>query len=98
MVRVADAVLRAIAEAIAAQPAERGGALLGPPGRRLVSRFVPDPLPGESSAWRPSRALAAEVRAREQQEGLEWKGLVHSHPAGLDAPTAQDAREARAAL
>jgi molybdopterin/thiamine biosynthesis adenylyltransferase len=97
-IRVADGVLRAIAASIGARAPERGGALLGPPGRLLVTAFEPDPEPGASAAWSPSRALAARVRAREEGDGLEWKGLVHSHPAGVDRPSAQDAREAAAAL
>jgi len=97
-IRVADGVLRAIAAEIGARAPERGGALLGPPGRPLVTAFEADPEPGASAAWSPSRALAARVRAREEGEGLEWKGLVHSHPAGVDHLSAQDAREVAAAL
>ncbi|HEX8907856.1 MAG TPA: Mov34/MPN/PAD-1 family protein, partial [Anaeromyxobacteraceae bacterium] len=93
-VAVGDWVLRAVAGDLAAQAPERGGALLGPPGRPLVSRYLPDPEGAVTArSWAPSRALAAQVKEVERTEELELKGLVHSHPRGLDAPSAQDALE-----
>ena len=93
-VAVGDWVLRALEGDLAAHPPERGGALLGPPGRPLVTSYLPDPE-GASTArsWAPSRALAARVKEVERAEGLELKGLAHSHPRGFDAPSAQDALE-----
>jgi molybdopterin/thiamine biosynthesis adenylyltransferase len=91
---LADWVLRAIEAGIAAHPPERGGALLGPRGRPFVTRFEADPdAAATSTSWRPSRALAARVKALERDGGLELKGLVHSHPRGLDRASDQDARE-----
>jgi proteasome lid subunit RPN8/RPN11 len=89
-----DWVLGDLEREVAAHPPERGGALLGPRGRPLVSRLVLDPGAAASSAsWAPSRALDAAVKALERDEGLELKGVVHSHPAGLDRPSEQDVRE-----
>jgi molybdopterin/thiamine biosynthesis adenylyltransferase/proteasome lid subunit RPN8/RPN11 len=89
-----DWVLGDLEREVAAHPPERGGALVGPRGRPLVTRFVPDPGAAASSAsWAPSRALDAAVKALERDEGLELKGVVHSHPAGLDRPSEQDVRE-----
>ncbi len=91
---VCDWVLRDLEREIAAHPPERGGALLGPRGRPLVSRFVSDPEAAITSAsYAPSRALDARVKAIERDEGLELKGIAHSHPRGLDRPSEQDARE-----
>lgn len=91
---VLDAVLRAIEAALAAHPPERGGALLGPRGRPLVTRFEPDPEgTGTAVSWRPSRALDARVKALEREDDLELKGLVHSHPPGQDLPSDRDAEE-----
>jgi molybdopterin/thiamine biosynthesis adenylyltransferase/proteasome lid subunit RPN8/RPN11 len=93
-VRVLDAVLRAIEAEIGAHPPERGGALVGPRDVSLVTELVPDPDGATtSSSYRPSRALDARVKALEREEGLELKGIVHSHPALFDAPSAQDAVE-----
>jgi molybdopterin/thiamine biosynthesis adenylyltransferase/proteasome lid subunit RPN8/RPN11 len=93
-VRVLDAVLRAIEEEIAAHPHERGGALVGPRGVPLVTELVPDPDGATTAAsYRPSRALDARVKALERDEGVELKGIVHSHPPLFDAPSAQDAAE-----
>lgn len=89
-----DWVLGDLEREIAAHPPERGGALLGPRGRPLVSRFLPDPEAVASGAsWAPSRALDAGVKVLERDEGLELKGVVHSHPPGLDRPSEQDLRE-----
>ncbi|GEJ56047.1 ThiF family adenylyltransferase [Anaeromyxobacter diazotrophicus] len=96
---IGDWVLRALERDLAARPPERGGALLGPPGRPLVTCYLADPDAASSPrSWAPSRALAARVREVERAEGLELKGLVHSHPPGLDAPSAQDALELAAGL
>ncbi|ABS25871.1 ThiF family adenylyltransferase [Anaeromyxobacter sp. Fw109-5] len=92
--RVLDAVVRAIEAELAAHAPERGGALVGPRGVPLVTELVPDPQAAATpSTYRPSRALDARVKALERDEGLELKGLVHSHPALLDAPSAQDVAE-----
>lgn len=94
MIVVGDWVLAALEEALAAHAPERGGALLGPRGSPLVSHFVPDPgAVADQARWEPSRALDAAVKALERDGGLELRGLVHSHPRGLDRPSAQDARE-----
>ncbi len=91
---VGDWVLRAIGAEIAAHPPERGGALLGPPQRPLVTHFLADPdAATTSSSYRPSRALDARVKELEAGAGLELKGIVHSHPRGVDRPSDHDATE-----
>jgi len=91
---VCDWVLRDVGADLAALPPERGGALLGLPGRPLLTRYEPDPTAAAGArSWAPSRALAARVQELEREEGLELKGLVHSHPRGLDRPSEQDALE-----
>jgi molybdopterin/thiamine biosynthesis adenylyltransferase/proteasome lid subunit RPN8/RPN11 len=88
-----DWVLRELEREIAAHPPERGGALLGPRLRPLVTRFLADPAATASSAsFAPSRALDAAVKALERDEGLELKGIVHSHPPEIDHPSPQDLR------
>jgi molybdopterin/thiamine biosynthesis adenylyltransferase/proteasome lid subunit RPN8/RPN11 len=99
MWRVLDAVLREIAEAILSQPPERGGALLGPPGRPLVTRFVFDEwATPHSVTYQPSEALREVVQRIELHEDLELKGLVHSHPGNLRRPSEADHRELEEAL
>lgn len=89
-----DWVLGDVEREVAAHPPERGGALLGPRLRPLVTRFVADPEVARSApAYAPSRALDAAVKALEAGEGLELKGIVHSHPPGHDHPSGQDVRE-----
>ncbi|MFL5272729.1 MAG: ThiF family adenylyltransferase [Anaeromyxobacteraceae bacterium] len=91
---VCDWVLQDVERELARHPPERGGALLGPPGRALVSRFVADPDAATTSAsYGPSRQLGARVKELERDDGLELKGIVHSHPRGMDHPSEQDALE-----
>ena len=91
---IGDWVLRAIAAEVAAHAPERGGALLGPPQVPLVTHFAPDPEAATtSSSYRPSRALDARVKELEREAALELKGIVHSHPRGLDRPSDHDAAE-----
>ena len=94
MIVLGDWVLGDLEREVAAHEPERGGALLGPRLRPLVTRFLPDPEAAASGAsWAPSRALDAAVKALEREQGLELKGLVHSHPPGLDRPSERDERE-----
>lgn len=94
IVHVGDWVLRAIEAALGVPPPERGGALLGPPGRPTVTRFEPDPdAECTAASYVPSRELALRVKQVERDQGLELKGLVHSHPGTVDVPSEQDARE-----
>jgi molybdopterin/thiamine biosynthesis adenylyltransferase/proteasome lid subunit RPN8/RPN11 len=91
---VGDWVLAALERELGAHPPERGGALLGPRLRPLVTRFVADPDAARTGvSWAPSRRLAADVKALEAGEGLELKGIVHSHPRGHDSPSKQDVLE-----
>ncbi len=90
----ADWVLRAIGAELGGHPPERGGALLGPRHRPVLTHFVPDPEGVRTSAtYAPSRALDTRVKDLERAAGLELKGIAHSHPHGLDTPSAQDALE-----
>jgi molybdopterin/thiamine biosynthesis adenylyltransferase/proteasome lid subunit RPN8/RPN11 len=98
-VYLADWVLRAVDADLGGHPPERGGALLGPRRRPLLTHFVPDPGAAvTSTSYEPSRALAARVHELERGADLELKGIVHSHAAGLDRPSDQDLRELAAGL
>ncbi len=91
---LADWVLRAVDAELGGHPPERGGALLGPRHRPVLTLFVPDPEAVTTSAtYEPSRALDARVKDLERAEALELKGIVHSHPPRLDEPSKQDALE-----
>ena len=91
---LADWVLRAVDAELGGHPPERGGALLGPRHRPVLTHFVPDPEAVTTSAtYAPSRRLDACVKDLERGAGLELKGIVHSHPHGFDRPSEQDARE-----
>lgn len=89
-----DTALREVEQHIIAGAPERGGALLGLPHRRVITRFVFDADAETSAAsFRPSRELATRVRDLETSTGLQFKGIAHSHPGGFDRPSEQDRRE-----
>lgn len=91
---VGDWILAELERELGAKAPERGGALLGPRQRPLVTRFVLDRHAArDGSSWAPSRKLDAAVKALEGDEGLELKGLVHSHPPGVDRLSKQDVHE-----
>ncbi|MCW2929839.1 MAG: UBA/THIF-type binding protein [Actinomycetia bacterium] len=91
-VAIADAVLGEIERQVAAYRPERGGALLGPVGLPVVTRFVFDAHASTSgSTFRPSRDLQVAVRHIEHhQPDLELKGMLHSHPGGMNYPSSGD--------
>lgn len=94
MLYVLDQVVAQVTEQVAQFEPERGGALLGLPGKPVVLRFLFDrEAEATASTYRPSRTLAAEVRGLEAKDNLEFKGILHSHPTGLDRPSRQDQSE-----
>lgn len=99
MLYIDDHVLEMIKREIGDLPPERGGALLGEPGRPMITKFIFDPLAYTTrSTYMPSRRLNQLVRQAEKEEGLEYKGIIHSHPGGYDHPSSQDLRELRTGL
>ncbi len=88
---VTDLVCRDILEQIAYHKPERGGALYGPKGYPLVTHFEYDPEAETSpGSYIPSERLIARVPAIERTTGLQFKGIIHSHPAGITQPSGGD--------
>ncbi|MBO3752092.1 ThiF family adenylyltransferase [Streptosporangiaceae bacterium NEAU-GS5] len=87
-----DSVLRDIDEHVAAYQPERGGALMGPIGQPVVSLFLPDPHAAATHVTYTTsdrlRKRVSEVEGADQ--GLELKGIVHSHPGGMNVPSGGD--------
>ena len=72
-------------ESLMSQPAEAGGALIGPEGEALITQFHPD-LTGSCSAvtYTPDhRSLNRRLSEEWNPAGLELKGFAHSHPRGV---------------
>lgn len=91
-VAVTDEVLADIDRQVAAHHPERGGALLGPVGMPVVTRFVFDSQASTSrSTFQASRHLQAMVAHIERNDrDLELKGMLHSHPRGMNHPSGGD--------
>lgn len=91
MIYILDSVLEEIKESIGNHLPERGGALLGEPDKPIITKFIFDSNAfTTSSSYCPSRKLNKKVKEVEEKEGLEFKGIIHSHPHQYDEPSSQD--------
>lgn len=88
---ITDLVFEEIRTQIATHPPERGGALYGPKEYPAVSHFEYD-KEGDTSAstYVPSSRLITNVAHVERETGLQFKGIIHSHPAGFVRPSHGD--------
>lgn len=94
MLFIYDTVLEQIKKDIGSDRPERGGALLGEPGNAIVSKFIFDGAAHTTaSTYSPSRRLNQLVKEMEGNDGLEYKGIIHSHPGKFDQPSGQDLSE-----
>lgn len=73
------------------QTPECGGALLGLPGRSVVTDFIFDEEARVTrSSFTPSRWLAEAVRQAEVMKGLQFLGIAHSHPGSFSSLSGDD--------
>ncbi|MFS0774830.1 Mov34/MPN/PAD-1 family protein [Neobacillus sp. 3P2-tot-E-2] len=99
LVYVTDEVTKDTKNLIADLPAEKGGALVGIPGSRVITGLIFDSKAKTTlSSYNPSRYLNQIVKKRELESGLEFKGIIHSHPSGMDHPSSTDVIEVRGSL
>jgi proteasome lid subunit RPN8/RPN11 len=88
---ITDIVYSEIREKIACHAPERGGALYGPRSYPFVTHFEFDADGLTSSvSYVPSTRLIENVPRVERETGLQFKGVVHSHPRGMTRPSAGD--------
>ena len=88
---ITDLVYELIRTHIASHAPERGGALYGPRAFPLVTHFEFDPEGLTSStSYVPSSRLIANVPRVERETGLQFKGIIHSHPDGFPRPSGGD--------
>lgn len=87
---ILDEAVRQITDQVTNHKPERGGALLGIPGRPVITRFLYDDKAETTyTSYQPSDDLGEVVQLLEM-EGLELKGIIHSHPGNLDRPSSGD--------
>lgn len=92
-------VIDAIAVALTTYAPERGGLLFGPKGQKLITHFVSDDdAEHHSVTYTPSASICARSPEIEREHGLEYKGVIHSHPGSMDRPSSPDVTNARKAL
>lgn len=90
-VSVTDDFLEKVAASVGSRQPESGGAILGPSGHQSVTHFQFDPKGAVTGAsYIPSDALQDEVSLRESQQGLQLKGILHSHPGGMNRLSGTD--------
>lgn len=88
---ITDVVCEEIYQHIAVHSPERGGALYGPQGYPFVTHFEFDPNAQTSAvSYVPSSNLIANVPRVERETGLQFKGIIHSHPRGIIRPSGGD--------
>jgi Prokaryotic homologs of the JAB domain len=88
---ITDLVYSEIRTLLASHAPERGGALYGSKGYPFVTHFEFD-QEGETSSvsYVPSTRLIANVPKVEAETGLQFKGIIHSHPLGYTHPSGGD--------
>jgi proteasome lid subunit RPN8/RPN11 len=90
-VSVTDLVYEQIRAQIAGHNPELGGALYGPRGVPVVSHFEFDAHAVTTPvSYVPSTQLIENVMRVEGATGLQFKGVVHSHPSGMTHPSGGD--------
>ena len=88
---ITDLVRDEIRAHLADHEPERGGALYGPRDYPFVTHFQFDPDGQTSSvSYVPSTALIESVIRVERETGLQFKGIIHSHPPGCFQPSSGD--------
>jgi proteasome lid subunit RPN8/RPN11 len=91
-VQVAASAYWQIATTVGARPAEHGGLLLGPADSDEITEFWFDPGPqrGRTTYSPDTATMNRLLRERWRPRGLDWKGMVHSHPRGFEELTPGD--------
>lgn len=81
---VLDTVIDEMDRELAIPAPERGGALMGPEGRELITHLLADPTARTTSAsYEASNELMERVIRTEDDSILRWKGIAHSHPGAM---------------
>ena len=88
MIQFTDDVAAEIAATIGSRKPETGGALFGPKNSNLISMIAFDEAAHTTSvSYTPSKELIASIPEIEAAEGVEFKGIIHSHPRGVTQPS-----------
>jgi proteasome lid subunit RPN8/RPN11 len=97
--RITDTALERLGQDLLAHAPERGAALLGPAGHRLVTHVLTDPETGSAASYRHSAALQHLLtQTLERGPDLAYRGTVHTHPGAMAEPSDQDGNAFRAVL
>ena len=80
---------RVLAELLRLAP-EAGGALIGPRDTELVTHYLPNDGEATPDSFTLDHHTLNRQLAALRDAGLDLKGIVHSHPAGVHSPSSGD--------
>ena len=80
---------RVLAELLRLAP-EAGGALIGPKDTELVTHYLPNDGEATPTSFTLDHTTLNRQLATLGEAGLDLKGIVHSHPAGVHSPSRGD--------
>jgi len=92
VVKIAASAYWNIVTSIGSRPPEHGGLLLGPTESDHISEFWFDSQAQQSCTTYSPDTVKMNLLLREEwrPRGLDWKGIVHSHPSGFEELTRGD--------
>lgn len=96
---VFDTFFDQVSATVGRHPIESGGAILGDYTSGVITSFIFDEEAETTSvSYVPSRELNKRVNVAEDNQRLQFKGILHSHPGNFDVPSGPDANSFRAGL
>jgi molybdopterin/thiamine biosynthesis adenylyltransferase/proteasome lid subunit RPN8/RPN11 len=93
-VAITDYALRRIVQTVGNHEPEQGGLLVGFAYSDVIVDFLYDEAAETSNVvYHNSAAILQELRQLEAASDGRFKGVLHSHPGGMNHPSSQDERE-----
>lgn len=85
-----QAVYSSVLADLLSTPPEAGGALVGPRDSELITHYAANPGESTETSFTLDHITLNRQLAGWREAGLDLKGIVHSHPAGVHTPSRGD--------